>query len=89
MTWLLFFRDEHNDTSKTCTNSSKKTRFCIFIILCSLLITPTISQGGKELCIDGDCTCDANGEADLIDVICRCSPKKVSNAIPQVFIGLY
>ena len=56
-----------------------RTSLYIFIILCSLLISPTISQEGNDLCTDPDCTCDSQpGEPDLIDVVCTCSPKKVN-----------
>ena len=62
-----------------------KTALFIFIILCSLLIPPTISQGGNELCTDEDCTCDSQqGNPDLIDVVCRCSPKKVKKVDKNV-----
>merc|ERR1719210_1985650 len=53
-----------------------RTWFCIFILLFSLLINPTISQEETELCSDKDCTCDPSGDTDLIDVICKCSPNR-------------
>lgn len=75
MKWLSFLHAGCSNATRKSANSSR-TSLCIFIILCSLLICPTISQGGSELCTDEDCTCDSNDETDLIDVICRCSPKK-------------
>ena len=56
---------------------NSRTSVCILIILCSFLISPTISQEGNDLCTDEDCTCNSQGSPDLIDVNCRCSPKKV------------
>ena len=54
------------------------TNICIYLVLCFLLISPSISQEEGELCTDNDCTCNPQGETDLIEVICRCSPKRVS-----------
>ena len=54
------------------------TNICIYLVLCFLLISPSISQEEGELCTDSDCTCNPQGETDLIEVICRCSPKRVS-----------
>ena len=85
MKWLSFFQTGCSNATRRCANSSR-TCLCIFIILCSLLICPTISQGGSELCTDEDCPCDSNDETDLIDVICRCSPKKVSMGLEKLFL---
>jgi len=70
----LFQRDEKLSTMK-CKMISRTT-FCIFILLLSYLINPTISQGENELCSDNDCTCNPSGDTDLIDVICKCSPNR-------------
>jgi len=53
-----------------------RTNICIYLVLCFLLISPSISQEEGELCTDNDCTCNPQGETDLIEVICRCSPKR-------------
>ena len=75
---LRFLQSENSLLTMHCKMNSR-TRLCIFILLLSLLINSTISQGGNELCSDADCTCDPSGDTDLIDVICKCSPKKVNN----------
>ena len=62
---------------RRCVKLSR-TNICIYVVLCFLLISPSISQEEGELCIDNDCTCNPQGETDLIEVICRCSPKRVS-----------